>query len=519
MKFLSKLTSLAIAALLLFSGLTAYAAAPPTVPDDRECSLSVEVKSGETLVKEGALSVYKIGEVTTGVGPDSGSYYYYYVDAMASALGVDKSALADEDLSDDELAGKLADKLSAAGMNPAATDSLEDGKAVFTGLEMGLYLVAQTTAGISYMQIQPYLVSLPYYTEENGYIYDFDASAKTEPVSPYPPAKPVIFDPAVKKVIDGKDAPNDAAFPMVFKRSNDESPMMAQADGASRSMDVPADGNIHSFGEISFTQPGTYEYYAYENGNHPLKDFDYDTSVYKYVVKVDKDASKNILKFTDITITKDGKEYYHGTDGTKDKIAITFTNTYEKTVPPEEKPNTPENKPPKPATPTNHPEQPLPPTTPPEMMNITGMKIWSDANNAAGKRPTSIVIHLYADGTEIDSTVVTGDTWSFDFGQRTVWKSGNQIQYTISEDAVPEYQTQITSAKNSEGLTFYVTNALVETATEPPVPITPGNQPGPGAPRTTRLPQTGQYWWPVWLMAGLGIVFVATGLVIRRRSR
>ncbi len=79
----------------------------------------------------------------------------------------------------------------------------------------------------------------------------------------------------------------------------------------------------------------------------------------------------------------------------------------------------------------------------PETTEIAGSKTWDDANNQDGKRPASITIRLYADGTEIDSATVTeADEWSWTFTDLPKYRNGGvEIDYTITEDAIDEYDT------------------------------------------------------------------------------
>lgn len=66
------------------------------------------------------------------------------------------------------------------------------GVAEFDDLEVGLYLVVQTTAAENYNVINPFLVSVP--IQENGsYVYDVDALPKVGTAAkktPEPPTRP-----------------------------------------------------------------------------------------------------------------------------------------------------------------------------------------------------------------------------------------------------------------------------------------------------------------------------------------
>lgn len=82
-----------------------------------------------------------------------------------------------------------------------------------------------------------------------------------------------------------------------------------------------------------------------------------------------------------------------------------------------------------------------------ETVDVDGVKTWSDDEDRDGKRPESIVVRLKADGVEKDSKTVTPDAqgrWSYAFtGLPKYTAEGRLIEYTVTEDAVPEYATQI----------------------------------------------------------------------------
>ena len=80
----------------------------------------------------------------------------------------------------------------------------------------------------------------------------------------------------------------------------------------------------------------------------------------------------------------------------------------------------------------------------PEKTIISGSKTWNDNNNQDGKRPESITVRLFADGTEVTSKAVTAnDNWSWSFTGLDKYNSGTEIVYTISEDEVADYTTVV----------------------------------------------------------------------------
>ena len=80
----------------------------------------------------------------------------------------------------------------------------------------------------------------------------------------------------------------------------------------------------------------------------------------------------------------------------------------------------------------------------PEKISISGSKTWDDADNQDGKRPESITVRLFADGTEVTSQTVTADNgWKWSFTDLDKYKKGKEIKYTVSEDAVTDYTTEV----------------------------------------------------------------------------
>ena len=79
-----------------------------------------------------------------------------------------------------------------------------------------------------------------------------------------------------------------------------------------------------------------------------------------------------------------------------------------------------------------------------QVTEISGTKTWNDADNQDGKRPESITVNLLADGEEVDSRTVTeAEDWTYTFTDLPVFEAGNEIEYTIEEVSVEEYETEI----------------------------------------------------------------------------
>ena len=80
----------------------------------------------------------------------------------------------------------------------------------------------------------------------------------------------------------------------------------------------------------------------------------------------------------------------------------------------------------------------------PEMIEIEGSKTWDDKENQDGIRPNSIKINLFADGEFVETKEVTAaDKWTWKFTDLDKYADGKEIEYTITEDTVDGYETEI----------------------------------------------------------------------------
>lgn len=83
----------------------------------------------------------------------------------------------------------------------------------------------------------------------------------------------------------------------------------------------------------------------------------------------------------------------------------------------------------------------------PETVDVKATKNWDNANNQDGKRPTKITINLLADGKKVDSKEIQAaadGTWTVEFTKLAKYKAGKEIKYTVTEEAVAEYEATIT---------------------------------------------------------------------------
>ena len=81
---------------------------------------------------------------------------------------------------------------------------------------------------------------------------------------------------------------------------------------------------------------------------------------------------------------------------------------------------------------------------PPEKISVEGKKIWNDNNDQDGKRPDQIVINLLKNGVKFKSkTVKKDDGWKWKFEELDKYENGKEIKYTITEEAINGYSTEI----------------------------------------------------------------------------
>ena len=81
---------------------------------------------------------------------------------------------------------------------------------------------------------------------------------------------------------------------------------------------------------------------------------------------------------------------------------------------------------------------------PPEKISVEGKKIWNDNNDQDGKRPDQIVINLLKNGVKFKSkTVKKDDGWKWKFEGLDKYENGKEIKYTITEEAINGYSTEI----------------------------------------------------------------------------
>lgn len=201
MKSIRKRLAAVLAALTLLVWCAAPAFALEVVDLSRTGSIKVSLYDSETseAVGGGTLTLYRVAKVQK----DNANLSFVYTNGFEDC-GVELG-----DLSEGELAGRLVEKIAATA--ESTTVEISDfGAAEFGDLEVGLYLVVQTTAAENYNVVNPFLVSVP--IQENGkYVYDVDALPKVGTATKKTPDTP--DEPDTPDTPDEPDTPDTPVAP------------------------------------------------------------------------------------------------------------------------------------------------------------------------------------------------------------------------------------------------------------------------------------------------------------------
>ena len=211
----------------------------------------------------------------------------------------------------------------------------------------------------------------------------------------YTPAGAASVTLGAKKVLEGKTL---EAGKYSFE--------LKKADGSVvETVTNAADGTV-TFAPISYdeSQVGTHKYTISEvAGSEP--GVTYDTTIQEVEVKVEK-VSATELK---ATASKEAKD-------------LVFKNVYT-----------------------------------PAKTSVSVKKAWDDKDNQDGKRPSSITVKLLADGQETNQTLVlnVANNWAGSFTNLDTDKGGASIKYTVVEEPVTGYTSEVTGDATSG---FIITN-------------------------------------------------------------
>lgn len=160
------------------------------VPDEtRKGSITVDMKYDGQAVTGGTLKAYQVGRIQQ----ENGNYRFVKTPAMADFSGNF------DDISAPKLAEDIAAFVQEHQLELCAVSENRDGTAVFSNLELGLYLIVQTKSSDGYEPLKPFLVSVPM-REDGHYVYQVNADGKfqlhqePQPTTPTKPADPTLPD-------------------------------------------------------------------------------------------------------------------------------------------------------------------------------------------------------------------------------------------------------------------------------------------------------------------------------------
>lgn len=89
-----------------------------------------------------------------------------------------------------------------------------------------------------------------------------------------------------------------------------------------------------------------------------------------------------------------------------------------------------------------------------ETKNITITKAWNDGNNQDGLRPKTITAVVNgSDGSARFVQLFEGQNWATNLNNLPKYKNGTEIQYTVKENAIPGYETEIKQTGDSYTIT------------------------------------------------------------------
>ena len=95
-----------------------------------------------------------------------------------------------------------------------------------------------------------------------------------------------------------------------------------------------------------------------------------------------------------------------------------------------------------------------------EQTDVKVTKVWDDNDNAEGFRPESVTINLMKGSEKLGSIALNqSNNWTYTWTQKQKYENGQAINYTVTEDPVSNYTTNITKATDGT-FTYTVTNSL-----------------------------------------------------------
>jgi len=172
MKYRNRVAALLLCILLL-CGLHTTTVSALTQDENRKGTITVAMKYGGEAISGGTLTVYRVGEATE----ENGKYKFHKSEAIQD-FAVDFD-LDDSGINDPDLADAIAAFVEENHLSAYADAENQAGKAVFTDLDVGMYLIMQTKTADGYEPLKPFLVAVPM-NEDGQYKWAVIAEGKTQ---------------------------------------------------------------------------------------------------------------------------------------------------------------------------------------------------------------------------------------------------------------------------------------------------------------------------------------------------
>lgn len=102
---------------------------------------------------------------------------------------------------------------------------------------------------------------------------------------------------------------------------------------------------------------------------------------------------------------------------------------------------------------------PLPPRNP-TILIVGGVKVtWNDENNKDNIRPDKVTAKLANGTTAVSTKEINNDSWKHIFENIIVFNGDDKASYTVTQDAVSEYTTEIKAS--DDGNTIEIINTHI----------------------------------------------------------
>lgn len=196
-----KITVLLIVLFMMFQ-MTMELCAQESPDNNRSGSITFSMNYDQKPMEGGSLTIYRVGAIEKKTGQ------YQFV-LLESLEGGD---VAQDSLDDPKLAEELTELVREKELDGECA-SIKNGKAVFSNLKPGLYLVTQgkNDTAEGFYPINPFLISLPMW---DGAQYVYDLSGEPKNLPQHKPDKPDDpKDPDDPKEPEEPDEPDDSDEP------------------------------------------------------------------------------------------------------------------------------------------------------------------------------------------------------------------------------------------------------------------------------------------------------------------